>query len=194
MSDAAMSEHSPVFDQTAATATAFRNARVEPGELPALVDEPFVQVESSWLRLQQFGWILLAIVTCVVVSIIAAATPMPRWVALIVGLGSIALAIAGIVLEALAFEHRGWLLREKDLSARQGLISRNTTTAPFSRVQHVAVNRSGIDRFLGIARLITFTAGAGSADLVISGLRAETADRLKETILVRSGHLDASDG
>ena len=174
-------------------AGAFRNERVDPGDLPGLTDEPFVQVEASWLRLQQFGWILLALTVWGVMSVIAAATPMPFWITLLAGGGATLIAIAGVVLEGLAFEHRGWLLREKDLSARQGLISRNTTTAPFSRVQHVAVNRSGIDRLLGIARLSAFTAGAGSADLVISGLDAETADRLKETILVRSGHLDAGD-
>jgi len=171
----------------------FRNARVDPGDLPALANEEFVQVESAWLRLQQFGWILLAAIVCVVMVVIAAATPMPVWVALVAGAAAIAGAVAGVILEGLAFEHRGWLLRDKDLSARQGLISRNTTTAPFSRVQHVAVNRSGVDRFLGIATLSAFTAGAGSADLVIPGLDAETADRLRETILVRSGHLDAVD-
>lgn len=180
-------------DPAAFGAIAFTNQRVEASELPALADESFVPIESSWLRLQQFGWILLAVIVWVVMGAIARATEMTGAIALLVGGAATVIAAGGVLLETLAFAHRGWLLREKDISARQGLISRNTTTAPFSRVQHVAVNRSGIDRLLGISRLSAFTAGAGSADLVISGLDAQTAERLKETIMVRSGHLDPTD-
>lgn len=168
------------------TVPAFQNAPIDPASLPALGDEAFHPLEGAHLRLQQAGWVVFALVVVIVVSIIAVATPMPAWVALLIAAVAVAMAVLGIVLEQLAFAQRGWLLRDHDISSRHGLVSRNTTTAPFNRVQHVTVNRGALERVAGIARLSVFTAGAGIADLVIPGLAIETAERLKESVLLRS--------
>lgn len=168
------------------TAQTFRNEPIDPTTLPVLADEDFVALEPAHLRLQQAGWLVFAAVVIAVFAVLTITTPMPFWVALLVAGGVLVLSIAGIVLEQLAFTQRGWLLREHDISARYGLLSRNTTTAPFVRVQHVTVNRGALERMVGIARLSVFTAGAGTADLVIPGLASDAADQLKESILLRS--------
>ena len=171
------------------TEALFTNDPIEPDAglgLPTLSDEDFRPAESAFLRLQQFGWVVVAAVAVVASNIVAAFTPMPFWVAGLISAVGIAISVIGFVLEAEAFKHRGWLLREHDISSRHGLIGRTTTTAPFARVQHVTVNRGGVDRLLGIAKLSVFTAGAGLADLVIQGLTPEVAEQLRETVLQRS--------
>ena len=161
--------------------SSFTNEPIEPAGgpgVPTLSDEDFRPAEIAFLRLQQFGWFVVALVAIVASNIIAAFTPMPFWVAALISVAGIVLAIGGFVLEAEAFKHRGWLLREHDISSRYGLIGRTTTTAPFARVQHVTVNRGGVDRLLGIAKLSVYTAGAGLADLVIQGLTPDLAEQL----------------
>lgn len=167
----------------------FTNDPIEPSAeagVPMLSDGDFLPAEAAFLRLQQFGWCVVAVIAVVASNIVAAFTPMPFWIAALISLAGIVLCIGGFVLEAEAFKHRGWLLREHDISSRYGLIGRTTTTAPFARVQHVTVNRGGVDRLLGIAKLSVYTAGAGLADLVIQGLTPETAEQLRETVLQRS--------
>lgn len=51
---------------------------------------------------------------------------------------------------------------------------------PFNRMQHSEVLQGVIDRQFGLARLAVFTAGGSSSDLVIPGLEAEQAYRMRE--------------
>lgn len=168
------------------TESMFTNEPIDPTGVPTLSTEDFNGVEPGYLRVQQGGWLIVAAIAVIASNVIAAFTPMAFWVATIISIVGISLSALGIVLEARAFTHRGWLLREHDISSRRGLVGRTTTTAPFGRVQHVTVNRGGVDRVVGIAQLSVFTAGAGTADLVIPGLTPETAERLRETVLQRS--------
>ena len=55
---------------------------------------------------------------------------------------------------------------------------------PFVRVQHARVTRGPIDRAFGLAKLQISTAGP---NLLIPGLPAADADRMKELIVSRAG-------
>ncbi|NJN50245.1 MAG: PH domain-containing protein [Polaribacter sp.] len=80
------------------------------------------------------------------------------------------------------FPKRCYLVREKDISFKDGLITRKTTTIPFSRVQHVAINEKVYGRIFGLASLIVYTAGDSASDLEIDGLELEKANQIKEYI------------
>jgi hypothetical protein len=72
------------------------------------------------------------------------------------------------------------------VSFRSGVISRTVATAPFARVQHVAIHRGPLDRRFGLATLQMRTAGGS---ISIPGLRAELAETLKQLVADRASEL-----
>jgi len=164
----------------------FRNQPIDATELPALGEQIFEPVLRSYLMQQQVIWAAIGIVVAAGVITVLALTGAPLLAMIAVALLAFAGVLAAVALERAAFSHRGVLLREHDVSARRGLISRTVATAPFVRVQHVVVTRGALDRIFGLARLKVFTAGAGFADLSVSGLDPERADQLREAVLSRS--------
>lgn len=172
----------------------FSNRPIDPRDLPALADETFEPVLGAYLTQQQVIWGALGLVAAGAIS-----TILKLVGASLMAIGAVILVIAALVaaaiaLERAAFGHRGVLLREHDVSSRRGLIARTVATAPFVRVQHVVVTRGALDRIFGLARLKVFTAGAGFADLSVSGLDPERADQLREAVLSRSAAMAANAG
>lgn len=159
--------------------SALSNRILGAADLPALPDDAFNEVERSHLRAQ------LGILGGVVVVAAVATTS-----AAVVGSGFLAIAVAAVLLVGalsawamvVSFNHRGWLVREHDISYRSGVITRSVETVPFSRVQHTSVDAGPIDRSLGLAKLSVYSASGGGADLVISGLRHDDAVRLRERV------------
>lgn len=173
-SDDGMLSDKPVFDKPV-----FDNPVLAPVELPALPDDAFNPVERSHLRAQ-----LGILAACVAVGAIAAIVVAAVGSSVVAFAAVVALLIGALSAWALvvSFNHRGWLIREHDISYRSGVISRSVETVPFSRVQHTSVDAGPIDRSLGLAKLSVFSASGGGADLVISGLRHDDAVRLRERV------------
>ncbi len=88
---------------------------------------------------------------------------------------------------SMAFRHKNYALREKDIVYRTGWLWRTMTTAPFCRVQHVSIDQGPIERQFGLARLRIFTAGGNTSDLTIPGLKPQRANELKEFIVKKTG-------
>ena len=87
----------------------------------------------------------------------------------------------------LEFPHRGYALREMDILQRHGLVTRYLATAPFSRVQHVAVSQGLFDRIFGLATLQIYTAGGVST---IKGFHVDNAHVIREHILERVAEIN----
>lgn len=165
----------------------FRNAPVVLGDLPAVDQGPFERVDSKYLLQQRAMWLVFGTVAAIIASFAATVVPeVPRWFGAIAGGAALLVVIGAWVLEGQAFAYRGVLLRDHDVSFRRGLIGRRTVTVPFSRVQHVAVERGPLDRIFGLATVAVFTAGAGGADARIDGLAPYQADRLRATLVQRT--------
>lgn len=104
------------------------------------------------------------------------------------GLFAVTLLASGLVwLEA---RRRAWGLREHDLIYRSGLLVRTTAILPFARVQHVETASGPLERAFGLVRLSGYTAGGLSTDLVVAGLTADTAERVRQHLLARIRALD----
>lgn len=102
----------------------------------------------------------------------------------------------GVVLALLAgreANRRGFALRAGDLIHRAGLFVRRETIIPVRRIQHVEVVTGPLERLLGLARVVCYTAGGASADLVIAGLDPATAARVRDHLLTRI-HADTTNG
>jgi membrane protein YdbS with pleckstrin-like domain len=87
-----------------------------------------------------------------------------------------------LLIKTIEFKKRRYVVREKDISYKKGVLFRSITTVPFNRIQHVEIDEGPISRFLGLVSLSVFTAGDSSDDLKISGLLKQEAEQIKEFI------------
>lgn len=167
-------------------ASQWRNEVVAVDDLPAVDASPFEPLEPRYLVQQRVLWCVWIGLFLIVNAVLLIVVDAPGWVWLPVVGPMITLLAAAWVLEGLAYTHRGVQLRQRDVSARRGLISRTTISVPFTRVQHVTVERSLTDRIFGLSQVVIYTAGALAADARVKGLDPDRAERLREGIIKRS--------
>jgi membrane protein YdbS with pleckstrin-like domain len=73
-------------------------------------------------------------------------------------------------------------LRDDDLYIERGVFTRIKTVVPYVRVQHVDSRRSPLERTLGLATVVVYTAGSRSSDVAIPGLTPARAEDLQEAL------------
>lgn len=73
-------------------------------------------------------------------------------------------------------------VREDEIYLERGVFTRVHTTAPYSRVQHIDVVQSILDRWLGLGKLVIYTAGTKGADILIPGLPIQYAEELRDRL------------
>ncbi|WP_216601471.1 PH domain-containing protein [Vreelandella azerica] len=113
---------------------------------------------------------------------------------------SLALLIPGVAVLLMALfwaPRRYWLtgycLRQHDLHLRTGALWRCTTSVTLNRIQHLEVSQGPLERLLGIARLLVYTAGGSGQDLAIPGLAKARADQLRLHVLQQLGEPEAGE-
>jgi membrane protein YdbS with pleckstrin-like domain len=87
-----------------------------------------------------------------------------------------------IVAFGIGFSRRKYVLRDKDVTYKSGVLIKNLTTVPFSRIQHVEISEAPISRIFKLASLNIFTAVYSINDLVIKGIKKVEALKIKEFI------------
>lgn len=80
------------------------------------------------------------------------------------------------------FRRKQFLIYDTYLSYKKGLLFRQLTTVPFSRIQHLEIDEGPFERFFKLSTLSIYTAGDSGKDLKISGLKKEQAQEIKELI------------
>jgi len=78
--------------------------------------------------------------------------------------------------------YRSWSfrVRETELVVQRGVLWRVVSVIPHARIQHVDTRHGPIERWLGLASVVVFTAGVRGADVTIPGLRGDDAIALRE--------------
>ena len=140
-------------------------------------------------------WVVEALVGAAVVGGVSLAAD-----AFVLEVGPIVLAVAAVLalvggVHALA-RYRVWGFDVEDdgLYLERGVITRVVTSVPFVRVQHVDTQRGPVERMVGLASVVVYTAGSRGADVTIPGLRPERAEQLREQLrelAIESEHEDA---
>ena len=95
-----------------------------------------------------------------------------------------AFCLWSLVWPVVAVPRRGYVVRDKDLLYKSGVLWRSVKAFPFNRVQHTKLDSTPLDRRFGLASLSVFPAGAGAGHR-IRGLGEETAERLRVYISER---------
>ncbi|WP_276300947.1 PH domain-containing protein [Halorussus lipolyticus] len=129
-------------------------------------------------------WGVGAAVTAVVFGVVAALVDrFALGAGLWVGLAVAGLALVlGVVFAVLRYRIWRFEVRDDDLYLERGVLTRVNTVVPFVRVQHVDTQRGPVERALGLASVVVYTAGSRGADVTIPGLTPERADDLQEQL------------
>lgn len=107
---------------------------------------------------------------------------------------AIAIAVVSVVHACLRYRVWRYVVEEDGLYLERGVITRVVTSVPFVRVQHVDTQRGPVERLVGLASVVVYTAGSRGADVTIPGLRPERAEQLREQLrelAIESEHEDA---
>ena len=112
--------------------------------------------------------------------------------ALVIPLGILVIVATG-VLKYWFFRFR---LEEDRILIRQGVFRKTALDLPFNRVQGINVERSLVDRILGLVTLSLDTAGSVTAEGQLPSVTAELADRLRTRVAEdsRAGVAEAAGG
>jgi membrane protein YdbS with pleckstrin-like domain len=87
--------------------------------------------------------------------------------------------------------HFGFRVGERDVRVQRGWLWRSESVVLHSRIQHVDTRQGPIERTMGLATVVLFTAGSVGAMVAIPGLRAERAEALRDRLVRLSGTDDA---
>ena len=85
------------------------------------------------------------------------------------------------------FRAWGYRIDDKVLLIRSGIWFRVIQLLPLSRLQHVDLHSGPLERRFGLASLVLYTAGTHEASLVIPGLDAQQAARLRDRLVAAGG-------
>lgn len=105
----------------------------------------------------------------------------------VVGVGwlpllAVPVAVVGLVHVFARYRRWRFTVGEEALFLRRGVVTHVETSVPFVRVQHVDTRRGPIERLLGLASVVVYTAGSRGADVAIPGLAPERAEQLRERL------------
>ncbi|MFC6988331.1 PH domain-containing protein [Haloplanus sp. GCM10025708] len=92
------------------------------------------------------------------------------------------LALAGVVHAALRYRVWRYEIRDDAIYLERGVVTRVRTVVPFVRIQHVDSSRGPIERVVGLASVVVYTAGSRGADVTVPGLAPDGADDLRERL------------
>lgn len=160
------------------------NLPVDPLSLPVPGTEDFRPLSPLWLQ-WQLRRILLAFLTAEAVLLtVWFLTGREAWylAGMAVPLGMYGFARTFI---HRAYRSRVYVIRQRDITYREGWIWWTETSIPYQRIQHCGIEQGPIEKMVGLATLELYTAGKSTSDLSIPGLELAVAESLKAWVLDR---------
>jgi hypothetical protein len=104
---------------------------------------------------------------------------LPAWAP--VATGGVAL-VGGLALVVARYRAWRYEVREDALYLERGVFTQVRTVVPFVRIQHVDSARGPVERAIGLANTVVYTAGSRGADVTVPGLTGDGADELRERL------------
>jgi len=125
-------------------------------------------------------WILRAIIAAAVVGAVGVGVATVFDVSRLMPVGIAALlAVGGVIYAVVRYRNWAYVVREDAIYLERGVFTQVRTEVPLVRIQHVDSRRSAIERLVGLASTVVYTAGSRGADVTIPGLTPENADGLR---------------
>lgn len=128
-------------------------------------------------------WLSVATLVAVVVGSVAgslgvAYTDVPEASAAVF----LVVLVLGVAYQWKRYSIWGFEIRDDSVYLRYGVLVRVQKVVPFVRIQHIDSRRGPVERVVGLASLVVYTAGSRGADVRIPGLLPEEADELRERL------------
>ena len=161
------------------------NPQIDIEKLPDVRELVFVGLERDYLKVLVIKRVIFSLVQLAVVVTLFVTQPVEIHYYYYIALIVLAVMYIGwrFLVTFKGFQHKAFALRDKDIVYKSGWLWRYMITTPFNRVQHVQIDQGPFERKFNLSKLKVFTAGGGSGDLVVPGIRPETANELKEFIV-----------
>lgn len=156
----------------------YENLELKAGDLPDVVDVPYNAHPRRYLKFRIISLVIVFTLVGIGLGFIWMTGNM--YLSMGVSIAWFLLLSLFIGFELRAFPRRGYLVRERDISYRSGLIFRDVVTVPYNRIQHSEVSSGPLERKMTLSTLKIYTAGGSSSDLSIHGLEPDEAMRIKE--------------
>lgn len=163
----------------------FENDPVLPDSLPRMQDLHFQSLEPAFRKVMYWsnGLFFLLILLVVLVFLVTGPGLKPGfWLYAMLGGWLLAMLITLAFINP-RFRSMGYVLRQRDIVFRRGVLMHIQTVIPFNRVQHCEIRQGPIEKYMDLATIKIYTAGGHSSDLSIQGIRSERASKLKEFII-----------
>ncbi len=165
----------------------FENPEIAIENLPDTDTVQWQELDPKYKRLRQVQSALLLLGATIPLTLVTIAAEIPALPAAIIWSQWLVILVVSLVWPVIAFPKRGYVVRDKDILFRKGIVWRSVTAIPFNRIQHVETSNTPLDRKFGLATLQLFTAGGSSGDLRIDGLATSVAEQLRIYILRKVG-------
>lgn len=163
----------------------------------SLIDPSELTVPAQSLHPRvRYLWILRVVIAATVIAgMIALGAQFAAPVGLeVAGAAWGVIVVIGTVVTLVRYRVWEYEIREDGVYLKRGVFTRVRTVVPFVRIQHVDTSRSPLERLLGLASSVVYTAGSRGADVTIPGLTADRAEdiqrRLKRLTIAAGGDVD----
>lgn len=165
----------------------FENPEIAIEDLPRADTVEWQSLDPKLKRMQQMQILLILLGTTIPLGFITFVAEIPARPAIAIWSMWAIVLFASLAWPMISVPKRGYVIRDRDILFKKGVIWRSVTAIPFNRIQHVETSNTPLDRKFGLATLQLFTAGGSSGDLKIDGLAADTAEQLRIYILRKVG-------
>ena len=165
----------------------FENPEVPPDSLPSVDTVQWQALDPAYQRLRQLQALVAVGATAIPLMLITIFAGLELLQAVLIWLPWSVLSAALLLWPTLSLPKRGYVVRDRDILFRHGVIWRSVTAIPFNRIQHVETRSTPFDRKFALETLQLFTAGGSGGDLKIDGLADQTAEQLRIFVLQKAG-------
>jgi hypothetical protein len=162
----------------------FTNTILLPENLPEAVPEDFNQLNRRYLKIIVIRIAIFAILLAagLIAFLFFSDEKIPGLILAAIITGIVILILYNFIISILGFPKKGYLLRERDISYKTGLIFYKQISVTFNRIQHVEVSQGILGKLFGLSSIKIYTAGGSASDLSIPGLLTADAQKLKAYI------------
>jgi membrane protein YdbS with pleckstrin-like domain len=164
--------------------TILDEAQAPPAPAAAEPERLDPKVEWLWQIRATLGWLVWIGIACVALFI---ADRTPLWALILAPIG----ATYVMSVPPRRYRHFTFRVGEVDVRVAHGWLWRAESVVLHSRIQHVDTRQGPLERMLGLATVIVFTAGSVGALVAVPGLNAGRAEALRDELVRLSGTDDA---
>ncbi|WP_316810811.1 PH domain-containing protein [Pedobacter heparinus] len=161
----------------------FTNDTLDIGNLPKYEEVPLNAVSKKYWKVVVLNLLIFLLFLAAGLMALFYFTAAFRPYLYVIATGYIVLAIILFLLYKTDISRRGYVVREKDILYRSGIIAISTIIIPFSRIQHIALDEGLFSRMYDLGQLRIFTAGGSSGSLHIPGIEIGQARQIKEILM-----------